>query len=177
MKVDYSKQEMVAQWKRRTWLEPLRTDCIISRSDGINLDEYAEIEMRKWYLKLLHEAPLEMLSVSDLTLTSTVKRSSAGQIYVDLPDGVIRLVRVRLSGWERDAEIVTDSSSRLALRQSNPFSRGGVSMPVAVVSGKRLELFSAESSRVVPGLECLWAIVDPGPDTYRFDELAWGWNP
>ena len=29
---------MLAQWKMRRYLEPLRQDCLMSRSDGIDLD-------------------------------------------------------------------------------------------------------------------------------------------
>ena len=135
------------------------------------------MEMRQWYLDLLATAPAEMLAVTDLTLSATVKRAPEGRLFIDLPAPAVRVVRVRVAGWQRDAEITIDPHSPLARRQANRYSRGGVENPVAVLSGRRLELFSAESSKAIPGVEALWVINDTGPDSYSFDERAWGLLP
>lgn len=177
MKLTLTKAQMLAQWKQRRWLEPLRADCRIRRSDGADLDAYAEMEMRQWYLELLATAPVEMLAVTDLTLSATVRRAGEGRLVIDLPASAVRVVKVRVAGWQRDAEITADPHSPLALRQANRFACGGVEHPVAVHSGRRLELFSAESSKALPGVEALWIIADTGPDSYTFDERAWGLLP
>lgn len=173
MKLTLTKAQMLAQWKQRRWLEPLRTDCRIRRSDGADLDAYAEMEMRQWYLDLLWNGPVELLAVTDLTLSATVRRAQEGRLVIDLPATEVRVVKVRVTGWQRDAEITSDPCSPLALRQSNRYARGGVEHPVAVHSGRRLELFSADSTKAIPGVEALWIIADPGPESYTFDERAW----
>ncbi|MDE5942562.1 MAG: hypothetical protein K2H14_10690 [Muribaculaceae bacterium] len=173
MKVTYTKERMREEWKKRRWLEPLRADCRIRRSDGIDLDAYAETEMRQWYLELLATAPAGLLAPTDLTLTSTVKRTASGTAYVELPDTVVRVVSVRLAGWQRDAMIASGPHDPLAMRQANRFARGGVEHPVAVVNGHRLELYSAANPDSTPMLESLLVITDTGSETYKFDERAW----
>ncbi len=75
MRLELTKNEMLALWKRRHFLEPLRADCRIERSDGVDLDAIATEEMRLWYLKQLAEAPPDMLAPSDLAMTAKVRRS------------------------------------------------------------------------------------------------------
>ena len=62
MMLRLTQADMLAQWKMRRYLEPLRTDCLISRSDGIDIDAYCVMEMRRWYLDLLATAPVEFLA-------------------------------------------------------------------------------------------------------------------
>lgn len=174
MKVKLTRGEMLAQWKQRMYLEPLRADCIVERSDGIDLDSYCEQEMRLWYLNLLASADTRYLSPTDLTLTAVVKRIDGNRGSITLPTGTIRPVRVRLSGWRRDAAIVTEISSGAGRRQLNPFGCGGVEEPVALWLGDgRLELFSLPTSEGTPLPEAVTAIVDHGAEVYEFDELAW----
>lgn len=58
--ITLTRQEMLAQWKLRRALEPLRADCTAQRNDGIDLDRYLTEEMRSWYLRMLDTAPVEM---------------------------------------------------------------------------------------------------------------------
>jgi hypothetical protein len=172
MIITYTKQQMLAQWKLRRLLEPLRSDCRITRSDGVDLDAYATRKMRLWYLDLLANAPVEMLATTDISANVTVKSAADGTLTLDLPDTVMRVVRVRLEGWKCDATL-TPAGSTLALRQRNRFACGGVEHPVAVVSRHHLELYSAANTLVVPAVELLKVVVDPGEEVYRFDERAW----
>lgn len=174
MRLRLTQADMLAQWKMRRYLEPLRTDCLISRSDGIDLDAYCVMEMRRWYLDLLATAPVEFLVPTDLTLTAVLRRGEGNRGLVAMPEGTLRVVRVKLSGWQRDATVVTDMGSPIARRQHNRFSCGGVEQPVALWSGDgSLELFSLPSLNGTPVVEALTAIIDPGPEIYEFDERAW----
>lgn len=85
MRLELTKNEMLALWKRRHFLEPLRADCRIERSDGVDLDAIATEEMRLWYLKQLAEAPPDMLAPSDLAMTAKVRRSPQGTGLITLP--------------------------------------------------------------------------------------------
>lgn len=168
MRLELTKPEMLALWKRRHFLEPLRADCTIQRSDGVDLDTIVQEEMRLWYLKQLAEAPVELLAPEDLTMTAKVRRSTQGTALITLPENVVRVVAVKLGGWERPARVMTNGNQPY---RGNPFAVGGVAHPVAVVlPGNTLELFSPESPHTIPVVDLLVVITDPGPDTYIMDE-------
>lgn len=170
MKIELTKNEMLALWKRRHFLEPLRTDCIVERSDGVDLDEIAAEEMRLWYLGCLAEAPPSLLAPEDIALTAKARRSQQGTVLITLPETVVRVVAVKLGGWEREARII-GSGTPEERRCGNPFARGGVASPLAVVRpGNILELYSPDSSQALPVVDILTVITDPGPETYVMDE-------
>ena len=170
MRLELTKNEMLALWKRRHFLEPLRADCRIERSDGVDLDAIATEEMRLWYLKQLAEAPPDMLAPSDLAMTAKVRRSPQGTGLITLPGNVVRVIAVRLGGWECQARILP-AGSRDEQRAGNRFARGGVADPSAVLRpGNILELFSLDSPHTIPVVDILTVIEDPGPDIYIMDE-------
>ena len=49
MKLTLDQSEMLALWKRRHFIEPLRADCTIERTDGIDIDARCREEMRALY--------------------------------------------------------------------------------------------------------------------------------
>ncbi len=176
MKLDLTKNEMLALWKRRHFLEPLRADCRIGRSDGVDLDAISELQMRQWYLNLLAEAPVELVATTDLALTATLKRTSRGSGLVTLPTETVRVLSVKLSCWPT-AVVPVEETSAEAHRQSNPYSRAGIACPVAVMhSNNTLELFSLENSKTLPSIDSLLTVADYGPDRYVMDERAWEWE-
>ena len=101
MRKEYTKEEMMALWKRRHFIEPLRADCVISRSDGVNMDARVAEDMRAWYLHLLRNGPVEHLAPADMSLTCSVSRNSTGALQIRLPASAVRVTAVKLSGWER----------------------------------------------------------------------------
>lgn len=174
MRIDITKEEMLAIWMRRHFFEPLRADCVMSRSDGVDLEAIAVDEMRRWYVRMLGEAPAGMLAPVDIALTVAMRRTPQDTGIIMLPDNVVRVLAVKLSGWEREAAIVTGGSAMCRL-QGNRYSRGGVANPVAVLSpGGRLELFSLGSEVSVPMVETLLVVEDPGPERYVMDERLLG---
>ncbi len=167
----YSRTEMLALWKRRHFLEPLRADCTAVRSDGVDLDRIIEPQMRAWYLDLLRHGPLELLRTEDISRGATAELTPRGTALVKLPADVVRVTAVRLPGWHRStAPLPADSPEANAPR--NRFSFGGVVAPKAIVHPDRtLELFSpASASEIVPDL--LMVVTDPGEHSYIFDETA-----
>ncbi len=174
MRIEMTKDEMLAIWMRQHFLEPLRADCVMSRIDGVDLEAIAVDEMRRWYVRMLGEAPAGMLAPSDIALTVSMRRAPQGTGIIVLPDNVVRVLAVKLSTWEREATIVAGGSA-LGRRQGNRYSRGGVADPVAVLSpGGRLELFSLGSEVSVPMVETLLVVEDPGPERYVMDERLLG---
>lgn len=171
MRTEYTKEEMMALWKRRHFIEPLRADCVMSRSDGVDMDTRVAEDMRAWYLDLLRNAPVEHLAPTDMSLTCSVSRDSAGALQIRLPASAVRVAAVKLSGWERAVVPVVNAGS--ACRQGNKYACGGVANPQAVLEhGGILRLSAAPGRLTLPAIEVLDVITDPGPELYVMDESA-----
>lgn len=165
---------MLAQWKMRHHLEPLRADCVSARTQGPALDAYCEAEMRSRYVELLASGAPEYLSWQNVAIQCTIRQGKRGSGVIELPEGVVRVTSVRLVGWESDATVVTDPGSMKWRLQMNRFSAGGIVEPVALWDGgRRVEVFSTGVSNALPMIEHLYAVIDEGEDVYAFDERAW----
>ena len=156
-----------------TRLEPLRADCRVTRSDGIDLEALCAMEMRRWYMNLLCHGPLKWVPVADMADDCRLAVSDEGILTVRLPPEVIRPVSVELYGWERPAPVTTPDS-RQGRMQANPFSRAGVCVPAAVLrtDGYTLELYSAPAAVASARIKSCMCVPDPGEDTYIFHEDA-----
>ena len=168
-----SRNEMLDRWLLLTREEPLRADCRVTRSFGIDLEALASMEMRMWYVDLLCHGPLEWVPLSEMAREAEVEVSPEGSLTITLPDDCMRPVSVELHGWERPARIVLPGS-REAVMQTNPFACGGVSRPVAVLrnGGRVLEIHSSPARPVDARIRSLICVADPGDDSYVFHEDA-----
>ncbi len=171
MIITLTHSEMLAQWKLRRVLEPLRDDCAAVRRDGIDLDRLLALEMRDWYLQLLDTAPAELTGVTDIAADVDVVMQPDGSGVVALPEGCRRVVAVTMKGWRRGATVVTDPDSPLAMLQTCRHSRGGTVMPVAVVDGSVLRLYTPPDGDAAEITE-LKCVMEPPEGVYRMDERA-----
>lgn len=173
MKLTLDQTEMLALWKRRHFIEPLRADCTIERTDGIDIDARCREEMRAWYLDLLRHGPVEVLAPAEIAGECRAVVSPEGVTELILPAGVERVLSVQLSGWCRAATVITDPCHPPVRLQENPFSRGGVEAPVAIWTpgSEVVRLMSAAVAAETP-VASVRAAVDAGPDLYTFDEQA-----
>ena len=130
--IPYTEARLLEEWKLRSRLEPLRTDCVITRTDGIDMDTYLLRELRAWYMRELATAPVDTLPLTDIAHGLTMTRAPDGAGMVKLPAGCLRVVSVEMEGWHRPAVIVADHECAEAVAQTSPYSRGGVCRPVAV---------------------------------------------
>lgn len=164
---------MLDRWLLLTRMEPLRADCRVTRSYGIDLEALASLEMRMWYVDLLCHGPLEWLPLTEMAREADAEITAGGTVVVKLPDGCMRPVSLELYGWERPAAIVAPGS-REALMQTNPFACGGVSRPVAVLrkGGRALEVHSSPGRPADARVRSLICVADPGEDSYIFHEDA-----
>ena len=161
MKLTLDQTEMLALWKRRHFIEPLRADCTIERTDGIDIDARCREEMRAWYLDLLRHGPVEVLAPAEIAGECRAVVSPEGVTELILPAGVERVLSVQLSGWCRAATVITDPCHPTVRLQENPFSRGS----------EVVRLMSAAVAAETP-VASVRAAVDAGPDLYTFDEQA-----
>lgn len=170
MKIILSSEEMLAQWKLRRGFEPLRNDCVITRTDGVDLDQLLRLEMRDWYLKLLNTAPLEMLSTTNIANDIVVLIGNDNVGTITLPENCRRIVELQLDGWSRPAKIIDNPFCQEAILQDNPYSRGGNEQPIAIKHGNRLYIYSLSSS--TPKIVKAIAVMEPSNGTYEMDESA-----
>ncbi len=169
--MEYTLHELIAEWKMRKGLEPLRVDAAIKRQDAFEIDEYIRRMIDSRYERLLYTAPIELLEPSDITETVNIESFTGGVVVMKLPDDCCRLVEVKMNTWHRPATIVTQDSAT-ALRQTSPFGRAGACNPVAVLQADgRLKLYSFKASDN-PEPERVLAITRPAPGIYRCHPLA-----
>ena len=163
----YSKAEMLALWKQRHYLEPLRADCVVSRSDSYEVDSRCMQDMRAWYLELLHHGPKRWLVTENVGTQCRMMVSPDGVAEIELPSNVVRVVWVRMPGWRQECEVITDANSVEARLQGNPFSRGGIDNPVAVcLPGSGVLRVYSPLLRDGTPIDHIEAVCDSGPVSY-----------
>ncbi len=169
MLLNLSTEEMLGVWKLKRYFEPLRSDCELSRTDGVDLDRLQIMEMREWYLNLLDNGDLSLMEVSEMARDVALKHQDDGSATITLPAECRRVVEVKLEGWRQTA-IIVGPDSPIASLQRSPYSRGGSEEPVAVAHQGYLHLYTPVStaSRIV-SLKC---VLEPADGFYRLDERA-----
>ncbi len=167
MKLNLTSDEMLRVWKLRRYNEPLRSDCVVTRADGVDLDGLQRMEMREWYLKLLDEGDLSLLEVSDIAADVAVVINQDGSGTIKLPAECRRVVEVQLDGWFRPARIV-GADSPIGLLQCSAMSRGGSVEPVAVVRDGCVDVYTP----VGVGVRSLKCVMEPSDGGYVMDERA-----
>lgn len=167
-----SQEEMIDLWLKRKGLAPLRLDCHIGRSDAVDLEAYALMEIEAWYDEVLRTAPVELLEPVDVADKAIISAGLNGSALVKMPAQVVRPVAVKLLSWNAPAEIVTPDHPKAQLQTAGYGAAGGVLHPVAVIRPDSiLELFSLAYNDL-DTLQYLLCIVreydDEGLPIYRF---------
>lgn len=157
---------MLERWKLMRRMEPLRSDCSVTRTDGIDLDRELTMEMQAWYVRALLEESADHLPLTELSGEVSVTRAPCGAGMVSLPDNCLRVVSVTLRGWQVPARVVADPLSAVALAQLSPWARAGCASPVAVVHSTHVMLYTPPEGEIV--LESMLAVTYCEDDTiYR----------
>lgn len=169
MRITYTSQLMLEEWKLRRAIGPLRADCTVTRSDGIDLDALLTAEMRGWYLRLLDTAPAEMLAPEDISArVSVTVGPGEDSLTVTLPPECRRVLWVRLKEWA-EAATPQPADTLRNRRAANPYTRPDRHRPEVTVTGPAtLTLRPATSA--IP--QCIMAVMDHGDDTYTLDQRA-----
>lgn len=169
MKITYTSQQMLEEWKLRRAIGPLRADCTVTRSDGIDLDALLTAEMRGWYLRLLDTAPAEMLAPEDISArVSVAVGPDDDSLTVTLPPECRRVLWVRLKEWT-EAATPQPTDSYKNRRAANPYTRPDRHCPTVTATGSgTLTLRPATSA--IP--QCIMAVMDHGDDSYTIDQRA-----
>ena len=166
MRLTLTSEEFLALWRLRRGLEPLRNDCRIVRTDGIDLSALERTTMEAWFARQLREAPVSRLAPVDISAAVSVTAAPDGSGVIELPESAVRVIAVDMDGWARTARIVTNAADPLHAAQLNPMSRGGSNAPVAVVEPGRLRLYTPPPGAA---LTRLTVIEEPADGLYTFD--------
>lgn len=159
---------MLSLWKLRRQLEPLRSDCVVSRHDGIDITTLLQQEIDDWYETLLDTAPNEMLVATDIASQVAVNFNDDNSASISLPIQCRRVIEVMADSWKQPATI-TNPQSALALRQANPFSRAGSNCPVAIKDFNTLRLYGIAPQSKLTRLLC---VMHPDDGFYEFSKRA-----
>lgn len=163
-------------------LEPLRQDCSIEQTDGIDVDVLLEAHLRRWYLQLLDSAPRHLLAPENIA--ATVTTTHVGEGYADgirltMPAMCRQVFDVQLKGWHHAVEVQAPSEcERIISLQQNRFTAASISHPVAVLlpgesGGKAPQVlaFPGTGGSAVQ-VSVVTAVLDQGNKVYTFDERA-----
>ncbi|MDE6826588.1 MAG: hypothetical protein K2J18_07465, partial [Paramuribaculum sp.] len=84
MTQNYTLEELTAEWLRRNGLLPMRTDCGIELATGTDVEAMARERVKRWYSRMLREAPAELLPTADFAAESALsERESDGSAVIE----------------------------------------------------------------------------------------------
>lgn len=174
MKLTLTKQQMLERLRTSAGLEPLRADCRIEITDGIDVDAVLLPRARARYLELLDTADSRFLAPENMaSVCSATASAPADGILIALPSSCRRVFALRMEGWKKAVEVLPSDRLDIVInRQQNPFRRATVEKPVAVLCPGAEIRVMAWPSALVPRIETITGVIDPGEDFYTFDESA-----
>lgn len=167
MMLRLTKLEMLRLWRQSAGLEHINSECTVERFDGIDLDATIISRMRLWYLAMLDEGAVA--TVGPPHDAAELMAMAGGKVMADA--SVRRIASLRLSSWERAAEVADGDTvaGRIAL-QDNPYSAAGPASPLAWRDRSGIVRVAPYSSDDLVTEAYAW--LDPGEDTYIIDERA-----
>lgn len=134
---------------------------------------------------LLDECAKEVLLIAPPNRLNGVTSEGAviysgddGSGFVLLPDDCLRVLEFKMSEWKRSVTDFAQEGSDVALKQSNPFLRGGVCKPVCVLShrdvGRGFEYYSVKKKHEIDRL--IIVKVTPAEDiSFRLQSVVTWW--
>ncbi len=147
MLTTYTLSEMKEIWRRKLGLLTDDCGCVVTRHDGISLDALIADHIRIWYAGLLVSEPAGLLPIRDMASeVTTARRYGENCIEIEFPPEGIRPVSVQLANWEKPLGVFHTAESPQAIRQRSSRLGGTPSHPVAIVTGRSMQLYGAGSS-------------------------------
>ena len=172
---------MLEHCRKAGGLEPLRTDCSVEVSAGIDLNGHLELMLRKWYLDLLDTGDRELVAADNIaaSVTAALNEGDTGGAVLTMPALCRRVFDVKMRGWATGTTVLPASEyGRVASLQLNPFTAATAAFPVAVslpgaTAGRAADV-AVWPATASPRAEAVVAALDPGADYYTLDERALG---
>lgn len=167
--------ELLQLWKLHHGYGPMRNDCVVSRTDGPDLDALIMEKIRAWYVKMLTDMPKEYLPVTEISTQLTLSPLEGGA-WSRLPDNCMRIIDVTAANWTVPAVIVTDLTHPDALAQTNPFARAGSDRPVVIKGTDSISFFPAPVPDSDFSVKAV-IIPDVDADSYLFTPVLYSQIP
>lgn len=165
MKLSLTKAQMLERRRIADGLEPLRTDCAIEFTDGIDIDRMLEHDLRARYVDMLANADPRYLAVECIEPVGLADMKPDG-VRLTLPPTCRRVFDIELDTWYRPVAVQPLSMyNAIVSWQYNEYRAATPLNPVAVLSPDGDILAWPEGKLVA-----LHGISDPGEDTYVLDE-------
>ena len=172
MKIILSKDEMLERFRLARGLEPLRSDCAVEVTDGVDLDGMLAEQLRRRYAELLSSGRPELLVSEDVAgALSEVNALREGLGEVVMSDACARVLEIRLDGWTRPATVEPpEALGALMMSLDNVYTRCAPEYPRAVQGpdGRRIYVHPLMTRRVVSAR----GVLDPGPERFVVQEAA-----
>lgn len=102
-------------------------------SDNIELDDIIRHKVLDAIRLALEDAPLSFLEPIEVS-TPTIVGNEDGSGKVSIPDDFLRLVGLKLAGWNRGVSMVYNKGSEIDYIQRNKYTRGTSIKPICVFS-------------------------------------------
>lgn len=115
--------------------------------DNLELDELIAAKLPEAARDIIEQSPVDLLE--PVAMPTTVNPNGGGGV-MSVPDDFLRLVSVKLDGWNRSVTAVAGEGSDVELIQRNRWTRGTRTKPVCVYGHdadgkKRIEYFGTGS--------------------------------
>lgn len=168
--------QMLRAWRISAGLEPVDAACSVTRFDGVDMDAALVPHLRSWYLRLLDGGDARLLGPA-AEAAGLLRVESDGMPYDArlLADGrVRRVVAVRMASWKRETRVLTaaEAAPGLAL-MTNPYTAPGVHNPLAwQADDGSIHVTPVYRDPSLNSIVSAKAYIDPGTDSYIFDEAA-----
>lgn len=112
---------------------------LFGNSDNLELDSLIQSKLLEAARDVTETADVKLLEPSVMN-TTVFPREGGGSLTI--PDDFLRLVSLKMVGWNRPVNMVAEEGSDIDLMQRNKYTRGSVMKPVCVfgynVNGNRV---------------------------------------
>ena len=165
MKIRLSKSEMLERRRLAAGLEPLRADCRIEYTDGIDVDRLLEQDLRARSVRPLDTAAESCLAPENI---ADVRSETCGEggMRIVVPDNCRRVLALEGEGWQRSVPVQgAEHYERVWGKQYNGYVAATGLVPVAV-RGPDGCVYAWPAGRV----KSLRVVTDPGEEYYVLDE-------
>lgn len=169
---DYSRSEMLEIWRRRAGFETTEESCNVEVYDGMDVNEFLEQRMRRWYLGLLDRGDSRLTPVEDVRSSCHTEANAGGCTKLSVPLMTRKLISCRLPGWKR-AAAPEEGTTAVLKRESNPYCRADSLHPRVLKFENYYLCFPAASPDFGIPDEVL-VTTDTGPELYRVDDSVTG---
>ena len=143
-----SLDDLVAEVRVTLDENAVQSPYIVANADNLELDGIIRAKIPEAARDVTETASVELLE--PVPMGTTVSTREGGGV-LSIPDDFLRLVSLRMKGWNRSVTVAAAEGSDIDRMQRNKYTRGTATKPVCVLShddsGKKiLEYFGASDS-------------------------------